>query len=98
MSLDAYISLPAHLLKQSPMMDGLGDVDQSSALPPLNNLPQWSRINTLDKARYPKPFRKDQLQPLRSVHTSSNSIDDDEVSPLNFCTSYLFHIVNIING
>lgn len=35
-----------------------------SSLPPLNNLPQWSRINTLDKARYPKPFLRDRLQPL----------------------------------
>ena len=31
-------------------------------LPPLNNLPQWSRVNTFDKARYPKPFHKDRLQ------------------------------------
>lgn len=30
----------------------------------LTNLPQWSRINNLDRARYPKPFMKDRLQPL----------------------------------
>ena len=77
MSVDAYASLPAHLLKQSPMMDGLADVNQSVPLPPLNNLPQWSRINTLDKARYPKQFRRDKLQPL---HPSNNqSMEDDEV-------------------
>ncbi|XP_013412048.1 coiled-coil domain-containing protein 74A-like [Lingula anatina] len=33
-------------------------------LPPLNNLPQWSRVHTLDKARYPKPFVKDRLNPM----------------------------------
>lgn len=26
---------------------------------PLSNLPQWARVNTLDKARYPRPFEKD---------------------------------------
>lgn len=30
----------------------------------LTNLPQWSRVNNLDRARYPKPFMKDRLQPL----------------------------------
>ncbi|XP_006821093.1 coiled-coil domain-containing protein 74A-like isoform X1 [Saccoglossus kowalevskii] len=34
------------------------------SLPPLHNLPHWSRITTLDKARYPKPFMKDRLQVL----------------------------------
>lgn len=30
----------------------------------LTNLPQWSRVNNLDRARYPKPFMKDRLEPL----------------------------------
>lgn len=38
-------------------------------LPPLSNLPQWSRVNTLDKARYPKPFLKDKLNPLPMAGT-----------------------------
>ena len=42
-------------------------------LPPLNNLPQWSRVNTLDKARYPKPFLKDRLQPLPNPDNASGS-------------------------
>ena len=42
----------------------MADIGGPAQLPPLNNLPQWSRINTLDKARYPKPFLKDRLQPL----------------------------------
>ena len=78
MSVDAFSSLPSHHIKQSPMMDGLTEVTQSSSLPPLTNLPQWSRVNTLDKARYPKTFRKDRLQPLKAVHSSSD-MNDSEV-------------------
>uniref|UniRef100_H2YCX6 CCDC92/74 N-terminal domain-containing protein n=1 Tax=Ciona savignyi TaxID=51511 RepID=H2YCX6_CIOSA len=36
----------------------------SSALPPLGNLPSWSRVSTLDRSRYPKPFLRDRLQAL----------------------------------
>ena len=36
----------------------------SSALPPLGNLPSWSRVSTLDRSRYPKPFARDRLQAL----------------------------------
>lgn len=36
----------------------------SSALPPLGNLPSWSRVSTLDRSRYPKPFLRDRLQTL----------------------------------
>lgn len=36
----------------------------SMSLPPLQNLPQWPRIQTLDKARYPRPFLKDHIQVL----------------------------------
>jgi len=46
-------------------------------LPPMNNLPQWSRVNTLDRARYPKPFLKDRLQPLPS--TMDPSVADSMV-------------------
>ncbi|KAK6483467.1 coiled-coil domain-containing protein 74A-like [Huso huso] len=34
------------------------------SLPPMGNLPQWSRVVYLDKARYPRPFPRDTLQPL----------------------------------
>uniref|UniRef100_X2A551 CCDC92/74 N-terminal domain-containing protein n=2 Tax=Capitella teleta TaxID=283909 RepID=X2A551_CAPTE len=63
------------LMQDSPS----ADVSMSTAtapLPPLNNLPQWSRVNTLDKARYPKPFLKDRLQPL--PNTSEGSSPDQE--------------------
>ncbi|KAK1145483.1 coiled-coil domain-containing protein 74A-like, partial [Acipenser oxyrinchus oxyrinchus] len=36
----------------------------NSSLPPMGNLPQWSRVMYLDKARYPRPFPRDALQPL----------------------------------
>ena len=53
------------MLRQGPVSEVVTDMNlPPSSLPPLNNLPQWSRINTLDKARYPKPFLKDRLQPL----------------------------------
>lgn len=56
----------------------------SSAIPHLNNLPQWSRINTLDRARYPRTFMKDQkiLQPI-AVARGSNEDDDSEDKPLD---------------
>lgn len=57
------------MLKQGMVQEVVTDINTGSQLPPLNNLPQWSRINTLDKARYPKPFLKDRLQPLPNMHT-----------------------------
>lgn len=43
----------------------------SMSLPPLQNLPQWPRIQTLDKARYPKPFLKDHIQVLPATQPLS---------------------------
>ncbi|XP_072024374.1 coiled-coil domain-containing protein 74A-like [Amphiura filiformis] len=45
-------------------MDTLPMTSSSVSLPPLQNLPQWPRIHTLDRGRYPKPFVKDQIQVL----------------------------------
>ncbi|KAG7476373.1 hypothetical protein MATL_G00082180 [Megalops atlanticus] len=36
----------------------------SFSLPPLCNLPHWSRVGSLDKAYYPRPIPRDRLQPL----------------------------------
>ncbi|XP_071485833.1 coiled-coil domain-containing protein 74B-like [Diadema antillarum] len=44
----------------------------SMSLPPLQNLPQWPRMQTLDKARYPKPFLKDHLQVLPATQSISH--------------------------
>ncbi|XP_033628267.1 uncharacterized protein LOC117290813 [Asterias rubens] len=66
----------------------------SMTLPPLANLPQWQRVQTLDKARYPRPFLKDQipiLPPTNSsgassfvLHPDNESLDTggSEVDPL----------------
>ena len=45
------------MLKQGLVQERIGDLTMNQ-LPPLNTLPQWSRVNNLDKARYPKPFVK----------------------------------------
>ncbi len=55
------------MLKQGVVHEALADINVPAQLPPLNTLPQWSRVNTLDRARYPKPFLKDRLQPLPST-------------------------------
>ena len=62
-----------NMLKQGVVQEAIADISMPTApLPPLNNLPQWSRINTLDKARYPKPFLKDRLQPLPNPSESGS--------------------------
>ncbi|GFO16372.1 coiled-coil domain-containing protein 74a [Plakobranchus ocellatus] len=48
----------------------------NNPLPPLNTLPQWSRVNALDKARYPKPFVKDSQ--LSMDPSQGAGIDDDD--------------------
>lgn len=53
------------------------DLSFPPQLPPLNNLPQWSRVNTLDRARYPKPFRKDRPA-LPPTSGESGGADDDD--------------------
>ena len=64
------------MLKQSVVQETVADMSMPTApLPPLNNLPQWSRINTLDKAR----FLKDRLQPLPNpVESGTPSIAGEE--------------------
>ncbi|KAK6190643.1 hypothetical protein SNE40_002462 [Patella caerulea] len=53
------------MIKHNSVQNSLPSTDISmNQLPPLSMLPQWTRVNTLDKARYPKPFIKDRLQPL----------------------------------
>ena len=49
----------------------------SSALPPLGNLPSWSRVSTLDRSRYPKPFLRDRLQTLPPTGGKPSSTSDN---------------------
>ena len=55
----------------------------SSALPPLNNLPSWSRVSSLDRSRYPKPFLRDRLQTLPPPGRKHSSTSDAEQTPLS---------------
>jgi hypothetical protein len=45
------------MIKQGVVQEKIADLSMNQ-LPPLSTLPQWSRINTLDRGRYPKPFVK----------------------------------------
>ena len=63
------------MIKQGLVADTITDIN--GPLPPLNNLPQWARVNTLDKARYPKPFLKDRLQPLPNPPAAEQRSDSD---------------------
>lgn len=63
------------MIKQGLVQERIGDLTMQNPLPPLNTLPQWSRVNNLDKARYPKPFVKDKLQPLE---TRKDMEDEDK--------------------
>ena len=58
------------MIKSGIVQESLADITNPH-LPPLTNLPQWSRINTLDKARYPKPFVKDRLKPISKEDSQS---------------------------
>lgn len=64
------------MLKQGLVQESIADINNPH-LPPLNNLPQWSRVSSLDRARYPKPFRKDRLQPLPNPGETAPQDTDD---------------------
>lgn len=55
-------------------------MSSSSALPPPGNLPSWSRVSTLDRSRYPKPFLRDRI-PLPPA--GGNSIQSEAVVDFN---------------
>lgn len=68
------------MLKQSLVQEKISDLSPMNHLPPLKTLPQWSRVNTLDKARYPKPFVKDRLLPLMEPPKSDENSEQDTAS------------------
>lgn len=51
------------MLKQGVVQEKISDLTSMNQLPPLGTLPQWSRVNTLNRGGYPKPFTKDKLLP-----------------------------------
>lgn len=48
------------MVRPGIVQDSMSDLLGTS----LSNLPHWPRIHVLDRARYPRPFMKDKLQPL----------------------------------
>ncbi|KAL8571534.1 hypothetical protein ACOMHN_056829 [Nucella lapillus] len=71
------------MLKQGLAQDQrVGEVSMSK-MPHQGTLPQWSRVNTLDKARYPKSFLKDKLQPLESRPVIEGEDRELDVSGMN---------------
>lgn len=53
-------------MQQTVVQQKVSELTAMNQLPPLSNLPQWARVNTLDKARYPRPFEKDKQAYLSS--------------------------------
>lgn len=60
-------------------MEALSAGDMSStSLPPLRNLPQWSRVGNLDRARYPRSFPQGNVNPIPltpAVKTKTNKTE-----------------------
>ncbi|XP_067911732.1 coiled-coil domain-containing protein 74B isoform X2 [Heterodontus francisci] len=66
-------------------MEALSPGEMSStSLPPLRNLPQWSRVGTLDRSRYPRSFFQDNVKhlPLSSTIKTAKSEAPHQLSPL----------------
>ncbi|RUS84933.1 hypothetical protein EGW08_007295 [Elysia chlorotica] len=67
------------MIRQGIVQDRIHDLsNMNNPLPPLNTLPQWSRVNALDKSRYPKPFVKDSQLSLEAGQ-SAGMEDDDQM-------------------
>ncbi|XP_032899331.1 coiled-coil domain-containing protein 74A-like isoform X5 [Amblyraja radiata] len=60
-------------------MEALSAGDMSStSLPPLRNLPQWSRVGNLDRTRYPRSFPQGNVNPIPltpAVKTKTNKTE-----------------------
>ncbi|GCC24267.1 hypothetical protein chiPu_0002667 [Chiloscyllium punctatum] len=66
-------------------MEALSPGHMSSAsLPPLRNLPQWSRVGTVQRSRYPRSFFQDNVKhlPLSSNAKIAKSEVPHQLSPL----------------
>ncbi|XP_053376286.1 coiled-coil domain-containing protein 74A-like isoform X2 [Mercenaria mercenaria] len=71
------------MLKQGVVQEKISDLTSMNQLPPLGTLPQWSRVNTLNRGGYPKPFTKDKLLPVpdKVGDEDDRSIDLSELNP-----------------
>lgn len=71
------------MIKQGVVQEKISDLTSMNQLPPLSTLPQWSRINTLDRGRYPKPFVKDKLTTGPEPRKEEDEDRDVDISELN---------------
>lgn len=71
------------MLKQGVVQEKISDLTSMNQLPPLGTLPQWSRVNTLNRGGYPKPFTKDKLQavPDKNGEEEERMVDLSELNP-----------------
>ncbi|XP_060564743.1 uncharacterized protein LOC132723954 isoform X3 [Ruditapes philippinarum] len=72
------------MLKQGVVSEKISDLTSMNQLPPLGTLPQWSRVNTLNRGSYPKPFTKDKLmQPVADKvgDEDDRTVDLSELNP-----------------
>ncbi|XP_052801304.1 coiled-coil domain-containing protein 74A-like isoform X3 [Mya arenaria] len=74
------------MLKQGVVQEKLSDLTSMNQLPPLGTLPQWSRVNTLNRGGYPKPFTKDKLttvsDKLGGEDGEDRTVDLSELNPV----------------
>ncbi|XP_021370444.1 coiled-coil domain-containing protein 74A-like isoform X2 [Mizuhopecten yessoensis] len=73
------------MIKQGVVQEKISDLTTMNQLPPLSTLPQWSRINTLDRGRYPKPFVKDKVtggpEGRKEGEEEERDVDISELNP-----------------
>ncbi|XP_061197997.1 coiled-coil domain-containing protein 74A-like isoform X1 [Saccostrea echinata] len=70
------------MIKQGVVQEKISDLTSMNHLPPLSTLPQWSRINTLDRGRYPKPFVRDKVHIYPDMSKKEEGDDNKEVDLL----------------
>lgn len=71
------------MIKQGVVQEKISDLTSMNQLPPLGTLPQWSRVNTLNRGGYPKPFVKDKLQPIVDKNVGDEEERMVDLSELN---------------
>lgn len=74
------------MIKQGVVQEKIADLTSMNQLPPLSTLPQWSRVNTLDRGRYPKSFVKDKAQSSQDANKKETMIEEErqvDLSELN---------------
>ncbi|XP_048753462.2 coiled-coil domain-containing protein 74B-like isoform X1 [Ostrea edulis] len=67
------------MIKQGVVQEKIADLTSMNHLPPLSTLPQWSRINTLDRGRYPKPFVRDKVPIYPEMSRKEDGEESKEV-------------------